>query len=129
MPTPDGSSGVAWNAAKLLPSAASSSRSSCETAAPAIAGIGGRESSSKHIGRSLDRQPPRFATQTLARQMRTATPAKAGMASNGVASDALARDLKVGADKRRLGQRNDNAAMAVLESQVERTDEFGRRHS
>ena len=31
------------------PSAASSTRSSCETAAPAIAGIGGSESSSKHI--------------------------------------------------------------------------------
>ena len=44
----DGSSGVAANAAKRLPSAASSTRSSCETAAPEIGGIGGAESRSKH---------------------------------------------------------------------------------
>ena len=36
-------------AAKRFPSAASSTTSSCETAAPEIAGIGGSESSSKHM--------------------------------------------------------------------------------
>src|SRR5262245_55773446 len=48
MPAPPGSSGVAANAAKRLPSAASSSSSSCETAAPEMTGIGGEESCSKH---------------------------------------------------------------------------------
>src|SRR6266446_6262891 len=48
-PMPLGSSGVASKAAKRLPSAASSSRSSWETAAPAILGTGGSESSSKHM--------------------------------------------------------------------------------
>src|SRR4029453_10841622 len=47
-PMPEGSSGVARKAAKRLPSAASSTRSSCETAAPEMTGIGGEESSSKH---------------------------------------------------------------------------------
>src|SRR4029453_9533132 len=47
-PMPEGSSGVARKAAKRLPSRASSTRSSCETAAPEMTGIGGEESSSKH---------------------------------------------------------------------------------
>src|SRR5688572_12042278 len=41
-------SGVAENAAKRFPSAASRTSSSCEIAAPAMTGIGGSESSSKH---------------------------------------------------------------------------------
>src|SRR4051794_15599606 len=49
MPVAAGPSGIARNAANLFPSAASSVRSSCETAAPAIRGIGGSESTSKHI--------------------------------------------------------------------------------
>ena len=49
MPMPLGSSGSAAKAANRLPSAASSTRSSCETAAPEMTGIGGDESSSKHI--------------------------------------------------------------------------------
>src|SRR5205823_12448334 len=53
---PFGSSGAASKAAKRLPSAASSSRSSCETAAPAIRGTGGTESSSKHIGSAAGRR-------------------------------------------------------------------------
>src|SRR5438067_2847771 len=59
--------------AKRVPSAASSSRSSCATAAPAITGTGGSESSSKHM------------------------------------------------------LTNHNGWMALLESHVERTDEFERR--
>src|SRR5438067_13469476 len=47
-PAPFGSSGVAMNAAKRFPSDASSTRSSCETAAPEMTGIGGEESRSKH---------------------------------------------------------------------------------
>src|SRR6185436_2092606 len=50
-PTSDASSGVAANAANLLPSAASSVRSLCETAAPRRTGIGGAESRSKHTRR------------------------------------------------------------------------------
>src|SRR3954453_2162464 len=49
MPVVPGSSGVARNAAKTFPSAASSVSESCETAAPATRGIGGSESSSKHM--------------------------------------------------------------------------------
>ena len=49
MPMPLGSSGCAANAANRFPSAASSTSSSCETAAPEMIGIGGNESSSKHI--------------------------------------------------------------------------------
>ena len=49
MPTAAGSSGVATNAAKRVPSADSSVMSSWETAAPEMTGIGGSESSSKHI--------------------------------------------------------------------------------
>jgi len=44
--------GVASKAANRLPSAASSSMSLCETAAPAIRGTGGSESRSKHMGLS-----------------------------------------------------------------------------
>jgi hypothetical protein len=47
-PVDAGSSGAAAKAAKRLPSAASRVRSSWETAAPEIAGIGGSESASKH---------------------------------------------------------------------------------
>ena len=49
MPVSLGSSGNAAKAAKRLPSAASSTSSSCETAAPEMTGTGGEESSSKHI--------------------------------------------------------------------------------
>src|SRR5262245_52667407 len=45
------SSGAARKAAKWLPSAASSTSSSCETAAPEMAGIGGLESASWHMAR------------------------------------------------------------------------------
>ena len=48
-PAAAGPSGTARNAATLLPSAAVRTRSSCETAAPAIREIGGSESRSKHI--------------------------------------------------------------------------------
>ena len=57
IPIPLGSSGVAEKAASRLPSSASSTRSSCETAAPESTGIGGSESESKHIGPSLQREP------------------------------------------------------------------------
>jgi len=50
-PTSAGSSGLAAKAANVLPSAASSLRSSCETAAPRMTGIGGDESRSKHTRR------------------------------------------------------------------------------
>src|SRR4051812_36771603 len=53
MPARGASSGVALNAAKDVPSAAVRRRSSCETAAPAITGIGGVESRSKHIAPKL----------------------------------------------------------------------------
>ena len=50
MPTPAGSSGSAANAANSLPSAASSGEVLGRTGAPPErTGIGGRESSSKHI--------------------------------------------------------------------------------
>ena len=49
MPVSLGSSGSAAKAANLFPSAASSTSSSCETAAPEMMGTGGEESSSKHI--------------------------------------------------------------------------------
>src|SRR5215211_1877734 len=45
---PLGASGSAWKAAKRVPSAASSTTSSCEAAAPRTTGIGGAESRSKH---------------------------------------------------------------------------------
>src|SRR4051794_25276620 len=45
----DGLSGAAANAASRVPSDDSRTSSSCETAAPAIAGMGGCESSSKHM--------------------------------------------------------------------------------
>lgn len=51
-PTTLGSSGVAANAASRLPSRASRTRSWCETAAPAIAGIDGSESNSKHTAKA-----------------------------------------------------------------------------
>src|SRR4051812_34589670 len=52
-PVVAGPSGVARNAANWLPSAALSTRSSCETAAPEMTGIGGKESSSKHMTRRI----------------------------------------------------------------------------
>src|SRR5262245_6916208 len=52
-PGPRSPSGRARNAAKRLPSSAWRTRSSCETAAPEIRGIGGSESSSKHIRPSV----------------------------------------------------------------------------
>ena len=58
---------MARNAAKRLPSAASSTRSSCETAAPAITGIGGSESSSWHIGVSFSCVLPPARTHPRAR--------------------------------------------------------------
>src|SRR5438067_1870531 len=48
-PVAAGSSGSAAKAAKRVPSLDSSTRSSCETDAPARTGIGGSESGSKHI--------------------------------------------------------------------------------
>ncbi len=51
-PVVDRASGDARKAANSLPSAAVRTRSSCETAAPAIRGIGGSESRSKHMLRS-----------------------------------------------------------------------------
>src|SRR5438270_12830182 len=58
-PVVAGSSGLARNAAKRLPSAAWSTRSSWETAAPEITGIGGSESSSKHTaGGAYGRRTP-----------------------------------------------------------------------
>src|SRR5439155_22460602 len=50
-------SASAAKAAHRLPSAASSSSSRCETAAPEIAGIGGAESSSKHTPRAYPARP------------------------------------------------------------------------
>jgi len=55
---PDVASGVARNAAKRLPSRASSTRSSCETAAPERTGIGGTESDSKHTAEAESRVSP-----------------------------------------------------------------------
>src|SRR5262245_1916847 len=52
-PVVPGSSGVAANAAKRFPSAASRTRSSCETAAPEMGGMGGDESRSKHMPLTL----------------------------------------------------------------------------
>src|SRR5512132_1680318 len=49
IPVSAGPFGAAANAAKRLPSRASRIRSSCETAAPEIRGIGGAESRSKHM--------------------------------------------------------------------------------
>lgn len=49
IPDPEGSSGVAAKAASSFPSAAVRTRSSCDTAAPEMTGIGGAESRSKHI--------------------------------------------------------------------------------
>src|SRR5439155_14253939 len=54
-PVPADRSGPAWNAAKRLPSAASSTSSSCDTAAPAIGAMGGSESRSKHMAGTLAR--------------------------------------------------------------------------
>src|SRR5581483_6994124 len=51
-PVDVGLSGVARNAPNVVPSAEASVKSSCETAAPAILGIGGSESVSKHMGRT-----------------------------------------------------------------------------
>src|SRR3954471_333260 len=52
-PVLTGPSGSAPKAANSLPSAALSVRSSCETAAPLITGMGGEESSSKHMRRRI----------------------------------------------------------------------------
>ena len=57
-PSPPGSSGVAAKAARRFPSRASRTRSSCETAAPEITGIGGRESLSKHTAIGAYRAVP-----------------------------------------------------------------------
>src|SRR3954468_8278005 len=55
MPVSAGSSGVARKAAKRLPSCATSTRSSYETAAPEMTGIGGEESRSKHTAETESR--------------------------------------------------------------------------
>ena len=89
MPTRAGSSGDAEKAANRLPSAASRTRSSCETAAPEIGGIGGAESRSKHMprpysaatrrSRSLSsfHQPTDARTSPRPGRSRTMTPASA----------------------------------------------------
>src|SRR5919106_843920 len=76
MPARAGSSGAAKKAAKRFPSEASSVRSSCETAAPEIAGIGGAESRSKHI-------PPSYNLAT--------SPRSAGQRALGGASDTVSQ--------------------------------------
>src|SRR3954454_3149940 len=55
MPVSAGSSGVARKAAKRFPSRASSTRSSCETAAPEMTGTGGEEARSKHTAETESR--------------------------------------------------------------------------
>src|SRR4051812_24978427 len=55
MPLTAGSSGLARKAAKRLPSRASSTSSSCETAAPEMTGTGGEESRSKHTAETESR--------------------------------------------------------------------------
>src|SRR4051812_23802505 len=55
MPVSPGSSGVARKAAKRLPSRVTSTRSSYETAAPEMTGIGGEESRSKHTAETESR--------------------------------------------------------------------------
>src|SRR3954454_16156174 len=55
MPFSAGSSGVARKAGKRLPSSASSTRSSCETAAPEMTGIGGGGSRSRHTAETESR--------------------------------------------------------------------------
>ena len=54
MPTPFGASGTAEKAANGVPSADSSVMVSWDTAAPAMAAIGGRESVSKHMAEPSD---------------------------------------------------------------------------
>src|SRR5262245_17675037 len=56
MPTFAGPSGIARKAANRLPSSASRTKSSCETAAPDTAGIGGSDSPSKHMAREPTRE-------------------------------------------------------------------------
>src|SRR6266545_6598331 len=58
---PLGSSGSAWKAAKRVASAASSTTSSCETAAPRRTGTGGAESTSKHMPARRYRPAERLA--------------------------------------------------------------------
>src|SRR3954469_8384485 len=58
MPVSAGASGVARKAAKRFPSRASSTRSSCETAAPEMTGMGGEESRSKRTAGTQSRVSP-----------------------------------------------------------------------
>src|SRR3954449_7990843 len=63
IPFPLGSSGTAANAAKRVPSAEVRTRSSCETAAPAMIGIGGDEARSKHTTRGRYPSAAAFSAQ------------------------------------------------------------------
>ncbi len=63
IPAPDGSEGLARNAASCVPSAEVSTTSSCSTAAPASGGIGGAESKSKHMTGTLKEPGRAHATK------------------------------------------------------------------
>ena len=97
------SSGAARKAAKRFPSAASSTRSSCDTAAPEIGGIGGAESRSKHTARpyraatrrsrsfSSFHHPTEARTSPRPGRSRTITPASASLATTSADSSAGTR--------------------------------------
>src|SRR5437763_13759146 len=87
-PVPADWSGPAWKAAKWLPSAVSSTSSSCDTAAPAIGAMGGSESRSKHIAETLAGVAKRGRDAGDGARQRPADRLPLGLGSCGVAPGA-----------------------------------------
>src|SRR5919201_4582978 len=104
-PIPVASSGAAWNAANRFPSRASSTRSSCETAAPRMTGIGGSESSSKHTARG--RYKPLVQSDRLGDEARGSLLAEevALGRHHELARGAVAADVEAAHDRRRDSRR------------------------
>src|SRR5579885_598722 len=86
MPVRACSSGVARNAARRLPSRASSTSSSCDTAAPATGGTGGDESTSKHTARAY----PTTRVLSSLRELRTGVSTQYG---SSMSETSMPRDL------------------------------------
>src|SRR5438876_693478 len=109
-PVSVGSSGVARNAANRFPSWASSTRSSCDTAAPRRIGIGGEESGSQHIVEK-SRRPFERLDAVLELPDRVALV----LVHEQLAPDSLARQH--GMDLLRLLERHAGIVRAVLDEE------------
>src|SRR3954469_8523658 len=90
IPFPLGSSGAAANAAKRVPSAEVRTRSSYETAAPAMIGIGGDESRSKHTTRGRYPSAAAFSAQRNHRARMVTQTALSSAAATPVGKDGSA---------------------------------------